>query len=447
MKKVLILAYDFPPYISVGAQRPYYWYRYFREFGIDPVVVSRQWNNNFTGANQYVAEGYSDEDVIKETEYGLLLKAPYKPNAANKLYLKYGDKKYRLIRKIISGFYEIMQWHFPIGPKIGIYKTAKEYLSKNKVDIIIASGDPFILFKYASKLSNKYKTPWIADYRDPWIERPASKSFALTFIKLLNKWNEKNYLRSASVITTVSEYFVNLIRNNLPNKCFQIIPNGFNLEAATQASIIQQNSKEFTITYIGRIYPYYPIESFLICLHNFIIQSSDLKIKLRLIGISGNRDFLTQQTLFNNAFVNIEVLPALSGEELMKELAKSNILLLFNSYSTIGTKIYDYIAIKRKILLCFSEEPAAMDLKEKYFTSDFDNSTDQNAQANLILEKDAGIIVKNKEHFLEVLNDLYKEFSETGQIECHSKDISEYSRKAQTEKLAELIKSIVKKTE
>ena len=75
MIKVLILAYDFPPYISVGAQRPYYWYRYFKEFGIDPVVVSRQWNNNFTGAYQYVAGGYSNEDVIKETEYGLLLKA------------------------------------------------------------------------------------------------------------------------------------------------------------------------------------------------------------------------------------------------------------------------------------------------------------------------------------------------------------------------------------
>jgi UDP-N-acetylglucosamine:LPS N-acetylglucosamine transferase len=85
-----------------------------------------------------------------------------------------------------------------------------------------------------------------------------------------------------------------------------------------------------------------------------------------------------------------------------------------------------------------------MELKEKYFTSDIDNSTDQNAQANLILEKDAGIIVKNKEHLTEVLDELYKEFSETGQIACHSKDISEYSRRAQTEKLAEIIKQHIK---
>ncbi len=34
MKKVLILAYDFPPYVSVGGLRPYSWYKYFKEFGL-----------------------------------------------------------------------------------------------------------------------------------------------------------------------------------------------------------------------------------------------------------------------------------------------------------------------------------------------------------------------------------------------------------------------------
>lgn len=45
MKKVLILAYDFPPYVSVGGLRPYSWYKYFKEFGLYPIVVTRQWEN------------------------------------------------------------------------------------------------------------------------------------------------------------------------------------------------------------------------------------------------------------------------------------------------------------------------------------------------------------------------------------------------------------------
>ncbi|MDY0217231.1 MAG: hypothetical protein RBS19_09780 [Bacteroidales bacterium] len=32
MEKVLILAYDFPLYVSVGGLRPYSWYKNFHEF-------------------------------------------------------------------------------------------------------------------------------------------------------------------------------------------------------------------------------------------------------------------------------------------------------------------------------------------------------------------------------------------------------------------------------
>ena len=36
LKKALILAYDFPPFNSIGGQRPYAWLKYFREFGKTP---------------------------------------------------------------------------------------------------------------------------------------------------------------------------------------------------------------------------------------------------------------------------------------------------------------------------------------------------------------------------------------------------------------------------
>ena len=36
MKKVLILAYDFPPYVSVGGLRPKAWLDYLSEFDVEP---------------------------------------------------------------------------------------------------------------------------------------------------------------------------------------------------------------------------------------------------------------------------------------------------------------------------------------------------------------------------------------------------------------------------
>ena len=60
-KRVLILAYDFPPYVSVGGLRPYAWYKYLRECGVYPVVITRQWANRYGNALDYIAAGESDE--------------------------------------------------------------------------------------------------------------------------------------------------------------------------------------------------------------------------------------------------------------------------------------------------------------------------------------------------------------------------------------------------
>jgi hypothetical protein len=171
LKKILILAYDFPPYVSVGGLRPYSWYKYLHEYGVHPVVITRQWSNKFGNYLDYIAPGESDDTIVETLNDSTLIKTPYRPNLANKLMIKHGESKFKFIRKLISGFYEISQFILPIGPKSNLYFEAKKYLSSNKVDVIIATGDPFILFGYASKLSKKFKTPWIADYRDPWSKK------------------------------------------------------------------------------------------------------------------------------------------------------------------------------------------------------------------------------------------------------------------------------------
>ena len=168
MKKVLILAYDFPPYVSVGGLRPYALYNYLKEFGVEPILVTRQWGNTHGNRLDYVSAGSSEQSIVEVSQCGTIIRTPYKPNFANRLMLKHGDKRYRLLRKSISAYYEFAQFLLPIGPKIELYKAAKHFLKNNQVDAIIATGDPFILFKYASKLSKAFNIPWIADYRDPW---------------------------------------------------------------------------------------------------------------------------------------------------------------------------------------------------------------------------------------------------------------------------------------
>ncbi len=180
MKNVLILAFDFPPFPSVGGLRPFSWYQGFLENGLYPIVVTRQWVIKYNNRLDYLLAGWSKGTVIEENEKGLILRTAYEPNLSNKLFVKYGPDKYRFLRKAITGWFEFSQFLWLTGTKVQLYQGARLFLQKNKVDAIIATGDPFILFRYAYLLGKEFDLPWIVDYRDPWIQDKSRSSNRLT---------------------------------------------------------------------------------------------------------------------------------------------------------------------------------------------------------------------------------------------------------------------------
>ncbi len=437
MKKLLIFAYDFPPYVSVGGLRPYAWYRYLKEYGVEPVVVTRQWGNKYGNELDYVAPGESDETMVETTEYGTIIRTPYKPNLANRIMLKYGRSKFVLIRKMVSAWFEFMQFIFFIGPKSGLYRGAKEYLKHNKVDAIIATGEPFVLFKYASALSTKFDIPWIADYRDPWSQNKNRSRFA----GKLSKYFEKKFTVNADCVITVSEFCKVQIETNV-HKPFHVIPNGYNPDAINAVSDIKQGDDCLRFAFVGTIYNWHPLESVLQCFSHFADSDINPKFELNFYGIN-NAEYIVRLTdKLPSLKKHVKVFQRMSNEQLLAELARHNIMLLMNYYSFMGTKIYDYIGIRRLILFCYSNDEEANALKEKYYPTNEIKGLSTHLQEDLIAETHSGIIVKDKDELEKVLPEIYDEFINMGNIECESIGIEKYSRKGQTEQLAEIIKMI-----
>ena len=56
-------------------------------------------------------------------------------------------------------------------------------LSTNKYDLILGSYPPASAFIVASKLSKKFKIPWIADYRDSWTQYRMMPSHKYSLIR------------------------------------------------------------------------------------------------------------------------------------------------------------------------------------------------------------------------------------------------------------------------
>ena len=116
-------------------------------------------------------------------------------------------------------------------------------------------------------------------------------------------------------------------------------------------------------------------------------------------------------------------------------------MLLFNYYYFTGTKIYDYIGIKRKILFCYSDDKESLSLKEKYYPIKDISGFSSHQQEEIINFTNSGIIVKDKSHLPQVLFELYDEFLKNGTIACNSINTEKYSRKEGARQLAEIVKN------
>jgi glycosyltransferase involved in cell wall biosynthesis len=442
MIKVLILAYDFPPYVSVGGLRPYSWFKYFHDYGIYPIVVTRQWDNRYRNSLDYIAPSESLDVIEEVTEKGTILRSPYKPNLSNRLLLKYGNNKNIFTRKFVSAYYEFMQYLSFVGPKAELYYAADDYLKNNKVDCIIATAEPYVLLKYASALGKKYNTKWIADYRDPWSQN--NHVYKNYFLKKWFSLLEKNIISRAESITTVSAFFEKKISVLANNKPFYIIPNGYDENAIEKAKLVDQESKVLSLAFVGTIYKWHPIKSFLNVISHFIISNPGIEFRVNFYGVSAENELSDMiKSDFSNLKPYIKIHNKIKNDLFLSELAKNNAMVLFNHYSTIGTKIYEFIGLKRLILLCYSHDPEAEELKKKYFNLDEADGTSPQLQTELINQTHSGIVVEDAKHLEVVLQDLYSEFTRHGHIECNSINTDQFSRKIQAQRLVEVIKNIV----
>lgn len=441
MKKVLVLAYDFPPYVSVGGLRPYNWYKYLKEFGVKPIVITRQWDNEYGNELDYIAPSKSNETIVEESDLGTIYRSPYKPNLSNRLLLKHGESKFKPIRKLITAYYEFAQFFYVTGPKKQLYIAAKEYLKENKVDAIFATGDPFVLFSFASRLSEEFSTPWIADYRDLWSQYGDIEKKPL--MRFFYRFFERKIMQNVGQITTVSEFFKYKIKSLGIDKPFHILPNGYDEELIGEITKIEQSNECLNIAFVGTIYEWHPWKSFILNFCQYVIDHPGSKIKVNFYGVSGKDTIETFIKENHPTLIDyFTFTPRIPNREVLEKLAENNVMLLFNDYSVRGTKIYDYLGVKRKILLCYSEDEEAQALKAKHYGIEEIDGISKTLQADLIAATKSGVVVKNREHLIPVLDDLWKEFKSAGKIECNSIGVDEFSRKIQVEKLAQIIKDI-----
>jgi hypothetical protein len=404
------------------------------------VVVTRQWANAYGDERDYVAPGSSPRVEVETVEGGTVLRAPYHPNLADRLLLAHGPGRYRPLRRLVTGWQEVMQYHRLAGPKAALYRAARSHLREHGADVVVATGEPFVLFRYAGELAREFGIPWVADYRDPWSQDRTRREL----VPGRNEARlERRIVASAAAITTPAEVFRALLSRLHPDKRVEVVANGYDPRAMAAADGVEQGRERLTVALVGTVYPWHPLERVLGVFEDFVRTHPETPFALRMVGVSPRESV---EALVRRDFPGLAPVlsftPRLANADMARELATANVFLTFNYYANPGTKIYDYLALRRRILLCFTDDPEARRLKERFYSLETPSGVDDRVGEKLLDETRAGVAVRDAAHLATVLEELANEFRDTGAVACASTGTEGYSRAAQTGRLAALLQEL-----
>ena len=169
MKRVLVIAYYWPPSGGSGVQRWVKFVKYLQAQGWQPVVFAPQ------NADYPSLDPSFEAEVPASVE---VLRGPiWEPYSA---YRKLTGAKSTQVTEISSGpktwKQKLSLWIranlFVPDPRVGwvkpSVKTLKAYLEEHPVDVIVTTGPPHSVHLIGRRLHKALGTPWIPDFRDPW---------------------------------------------------------------------------------------------------------------------------------------------------------------------------------------------------------------------------------------------------------------------------------------
>jgi glycosyltransferase involved in cell wall biosynthesis len=355
LKKVLVLAYDFPPNTSVGGQRPYSWFQHLHQFGFYPIVVTRHWDEGLKTPEDMVKSSTAQTLTDNVYEYGRLIRVPYTSCLRDRLIIKQGKNHYSLLRKIISFANYLGQYFtFSLDPTADIYKAASNVMHQEKIDIILATGKPFVLFRYAYLLHKKFGTPWIADYRDGWADS-YNRKYDTLFKRLLNKielYLERKFTSNALCITTVTPFLRDKIAETV-NKQGYLIPNGVDVSLY---AVEKKCFDEFTVSYTGILYDFPYIKLFEDAFRMFIKKypAKDKQFLFVGIDLQKNNSYAVIERLANEFPDYLKISERVNAQAAADLHQQSHVLLNFiprNEYMVLPVKTFGYAAARRPAIV------------------------------------------------------------------------------------------------
>jgi hypothetical protein len=234
--------------------------------------------------------------------------------------------------------------------------------------------------------------------------------------------SEKKWLSNAAFITSVSPHYTAKI-SEFTGRPGHTIYNGF--EPLPAAEI--KKPEAFSIVFNGTLYPTQPIEDFCLALRTIMQQHPEVPVRLRFPGLAFDP---VQEQRVRACLQGWEQYAEITGRipraDVLKMQQEAQVLLLLSHPGVKGitsSKFFEYLSLRKPVLLY----PGDQDILDK-----------------IMQETRCGYIANSREELVNMLGQLFQEFSTKGKVAVQPDEsqLQFYTRQKQAEMLAQLIQSL-----
>lgn len=430
MKRVLVITYYWPPAGGAGVQRWVKFTKYLREFGWEPVI--------YTPSNPQ--PGPENRELEKELPEGIeVIKTkicePYAvyrkltggaSTQITELSAATGKVSWK---KRISLF--IRGNFFIPDPRCGWVRPSvtflKKYLKEHPVDAVVTTGPPHSMHLIGLALKRRTGIPWVADFRDPW-----TKMFYFKDLRML-PWAERRHERleqqvidEASAVISVASQVRDDFRNRSKGRV-ELITNGYD-SSDFDGPEPDRDTAHWRVVQTGNIGADGNPRLLWKILGEMAADIPEVreKLQIRLCGKlgAGVAESLEAAKVMQNTVLRGYV----SHDETVLEQRSADLLLLPLREGVEGGKIvpgktFEYLAARRRIL----------GIGDAYGSA-----------AQILSQTGSGKMLAwdDEEGMRSELMASWKAFCE-GSYLIENTDIEQYSRRALSGRLAQLLDSLV----
>jgi len=367
-KKVLVIAYHFPPGGGPGVQRVLKHVTYLRDFGWTPIVLTVK-DGDFPARDESLLNKIPSDVRVERVPiiepYDIYRKFMGRKGAAVDVNVNKSSDQRSGWKERLSEF--IRATFFIPDARIGWLRAATaravELINEEGIQAIYSSSPPYTCALIGRNTKRKTGLPWVAGFRDPWTE----------FLTTPDRWFlpaaidrslERTCFTEADQVECAWQGIIEDALGKYPQldrTKFHHVPNGF--DSADFPLVEYRRNDVFTITYTGSMYgrrtPRALLEALKLLLDQGRLQPSDLH--LRFVGRFG--DEVHEMLKASPFWPSVELIGYVPHGESIAHLMRSEMSLLIvdeakESAEIVPGKVYEYMGVGRPILALAPEGSA-----------------------------------------------------------------------------------------